>query len=221
MYRTNIPLCPAGVFVGSTYVVSMRLYRSSEVESVRNITRPYVTMHGEPVAWGWDGMRAIGINDLYDFDFGDAPITNEGLEVVQSVEEANVDGLVPVFWGCGVTPQEAVMKAKIPGTVMGHAPGYMVVMDGKGSVVLMGVIELTCCSSTRAGCTRKSEMTTVGICEIYQIQASSEQYHISISELVVVLSQICNDNLTFEDSPSSRECAMVSLRVLSGSSRRA
>ena len=131
MYRTNIPLCPAGVFVGSTYIVSMRLYRSSEVEEVRNITRPCVATHGEPIAWGWEGMRAIGINDINKFDFGDAPVAGDGSYVVQTVEETKVDGLVPVFWGCGVTPQEAVMRAKIPGTVMGHAPGYMVVTDGK------------------------------------------------------------------------------------------
>ena len=60
MYRTTIPLCPAGVFTGSTYVVSMRMYRGSEMDRVRNITRPYVATHGEPIAWGWDGMRWKG-----------------------------------------------------------------------------------------------------------------------------------------------------------------
>jgi hypothetical protein len=35
--------------------------------------------------------------------------------------------------GCGVTPQVAVMEAgdKIKGTVMAHAPGYMLVLDIK------------------------------------------------------------------------------------------
>ena len=136
MYRTNVPLCPAGVFTGSTYVVSMRLYRADEVENVRNITRRYITTHGEPIAWGWDGMRSIGITDIRHFDWGEAPITSDGLEVVQCEEEVKADGLVPVFWGCGVTPQEAVMKAKLPGVVMGHAPGYMVVLDVKEEDVL-------------------------------------------------------------------------------------
>jgi uncharacterized protein YcsI (UPF0317 family) len=36
---------------------------------------------------------------------------------------------IPVFWGCGVTPQEAVMKAGLEGTIMAHAPGHMLVLD--------------------------------------------------------------------------------------------
>jgi uncharacterized protein YcsI (UPF0317 family) len=129
MYRTNIPLCAAGIFTGSTYVVSMRLYRRSEVERVRSITRPYVTTHGEPIAWGWDGMRAIGIENINRIDWGEVPVDQNGREVAQTDLEADADGLVPVFWGCGVTPQEAVMNAGIPGVVMGHTPGHMLVLD--------------------------------------------------------------------------------------------
>ncbi|KAF2168735.1 hypothetical protein M409DRAFT_20753 [Zasmidium cellare ATCC 36951] len=136
MYTTNIPLCAAGGFVGGKYVVSMRMYRASEVERVRDITRPYVTTHGEPIAWGWDGMRDIGIHDLGAFDWGDAPVLADGKPVIQSEEESKDGGYVPVFWGCGVTPQEAVMKAKTPGIVIGHAPGHMVVLDVKEEDVL-------------------------------------------------------------------------------------
>jgi uncharacterized protein YcsI (UPF0317 family) len=32
-------------------VVSMRPYKLEDVERVREITRPYVETHGEPVAW--------------------------------------------------------------------------------------------------------------------------------------------------------------------------
>lgn len=136
MYRTNVPLCPAGVFTGSDFVVSMRFYRAGEVENVRNITRPYVPTHGEPLAWGWDAMRLLGINDINKVDWGDSPVASDGCEVVQSEEEKKIDGFVPVFWGCGVTPQEAVMKAKVPGVVMAHTPGYMVVLDLKEEDVL-------------------------------------------------------------------------------------
>ena len=129
MYRTNIPLCPAGVFKSSTFVVSMRMYTVKDLQRVREITQPYVITHGEPIAWGWEGMRALGITSLENIDWGEAPVTANGLSIVQADEEAKHDGLVPVFWGCGVTPQEAVMKAEIPGIVMGHAPGYMIVMD--------------------------------------------------------------------------------------------
>lgn len=136
MYRSAVPLCPAGVFSDSTYVVSMRMYRSSEVEKVRHITRPYVTTHGEPIAWGWNGMRSIGISDINKFDWGEAPVDVDGEDIDPVQEQLKEDGLVPVFWGCGVTPQEAVMAAKLPGIIMGHLPGHMVVLDVKEEDVL-------------------------------------------------------------------------------------
>lgn len=129
MYRTNIPLCPAGIFTQSSYVVSMRYYKASQVEAVRRITRPFVTTHGEPLSWGWEAVESLGICDIKYVDWGDPPVSSDGHEVSPSEESNASDPLVPVFWGCGVTPQECVMKAKIPGIVAGHAPGYMVVLD--------------------------------------------------------------------------------------------
>jgi uncharacterized protein YcsI (UPF0317 family) len=124
MYKTNIPLCPAGVFYGGTYVVSMRPYRRSEIEEVRDITRPYIATHGEPIAWGWDGMKKLGIKDISTTLWGQAPLTLDGKPLVEGDEDN-----VPVFWGCGVTPQEAVINSDLEGTVMSHAPGYMLVLD--------------------------------------------------------------------------------------------
>ncbi|KAG9672078.1 hypothetical protein KCU99_g5226, partial [Aureobasidium melanogenum] len=126
MYRTNISLCPAGVFTGATYVVSMRPYKRSDIERVRDITRPFVTTHGEPIAWGWDGMKNLGISDISKPDWGDVPLEMNG----QPLDSSNND-VVPVFWGCGVTPQEAVMRAGLKGTVLGHAPGHMILLDVK------------------------------------------------------------------------------------------
>ncbi|GAF41324.1 hypothetical protein JCM14202_3257 [Agrilactobacillus composti DSM 18527 = JCM 14202] len=37
-------------------------------------------------------------------------------------------GEVPVFWPCGVTPQNAIMQVK-PDFVITHAPGHMLVTD--------------------------------------------------------------------------------------------
>lgn len=126
MYRTNIPLCPAGVFTGSTVVVSLRPYRKDEVNRVRDITRPYSATHGEPIAWGWDALHKLGIQDIDKPDWGDAPFTLGG----RPLSEVNGDDEnMPVLWGCGVTPQEAVMRAKLQGTVMGHAPGHMICLD--------------------------------------------------------------------------------------------
>lgn len=114
MYKTKIPLCPAGAFSGH-FVVSMRPYRPEQIEAVRNLTRPFVDTHGEPVAWGAEGAAKLGITDIMKPDFGDAPDFQEGE--------------IPCFWGCGVTPQLAVMDSKIPGRVISHKPGSMLVMD--------------------------------------------------------------------------------------------
>jgi uncharacterized protein YcsI (UPF0317 family) len=114
------------VFSGSTYVVSMRPYKKNEIEAVRSITRPYIATHGEPIAWGWDAVEKLGIGDIDVPEWGEAPLTSDGrpLGDVEGDEEN-----IPVFWGCGVTPQEAIMRAGLDGTIMSHAPGYMLVLD--------------------------------------------------------------------------------------------
>jgi uncharacterized protein YcsI (UPF0317 family) len=37
---------------------------------------------------------------------------------------------VPVFWGCGVTPQAAVVESK-PALAISHAPGHMLITDAE------------------------------------------------------------------------------------------
>lgn len=126
MYRTRIPLAPAGVFAGAaTWVVSMRPYRASDVLRVREVTRAFGLTHGEPVDWSWDALDRLGITDIANPEWGEPARTEDGEGLFGPAE----DGFVPVFWGCGVTPQEAVMKARIEGTVMGHSPGHMIVLD--------------------------------------------------------------------------------------------
>ncbi|EXJ63627.1 uncharacterized protein A1O5_11388 [Cladophialophora psammophila CBS 110553] len=128
MYRTTLPLCPAGVFSQSTYVVSMRPYQRKDVQKVRDVTRTYVATHGEPIDWGWDAATRLGIRDISKPDFGDSPILPDGSPLVRGVG-AESEEFVPVFWGCGVTPQEAVRQAALDGPVIGHAPGHMIVLD--------------------------------------------------------------------------------------------
>ncbi|CAG7931500.1 unnamed protein product [Penicillium olsonii] len=117
MYRSNSPLLPAGIFTGGNCIVSMRPYHPEDIETVRNITREYRLTHGEPVAWGWEGAKQLGIGDVTKPDFGEP----------QQFQE----GEVPVFWACGVTPQMAVEAAgeKIEGLVFAHEPGHMLVTD--------------------------------------------------------------------------------------------
>ena len=117
MYKTTRPLCPAGVFTDCQYVVSMRPYLRQDIERVREITRPYIHTHGEPITWGWEGAKALGIANICVPDWGDATEFR--------------DDEVPVFFACGVTPQYAVISAgeRIEGPVMGHKPGCMLVLD--------------------------------------------------------------------------------------------
>ncbi|KAI0550230.1 DUF1445-domain-containing protein [Xylaria curta] len=134
MYRTSIPLCPAGVFTGSTFVVSMRPYRARDVSSVRNVTRAFFATHGEPIAWGWEAVKALGIEDIDSPQWGDAPTTQDGVPLGNLSGD---DELVPIFWGCGVTPQEAVMRTNLEGVIMSHAPGHMLLLDCKYSEIVI------------------------------------------------------------------------------------
>lgn len=113
MYRTNIPTNPAGVFSGPM-VVSMRPIPAAQVADAVRITSRYPAVHGAPVHVG--DPAAIGIQDLNNPDFGEA-----------------VDipaGTIPVFWGCGVTPQSVVMESK-PEFAICHAPGHMLITDAR------------------------------------------------------------------------------------------
>ncbi|KAK3371030.1 hypothetical protein B0T24DRAFT_658085 [Lasiosphaeria ovina] len=120
MYRAaRTPLLPAGVFVGGgVHVVSMRPCRASEIERVRAVTRQF----GARTA-----RRAAGLG--CGCGSGGVPLTGGGSSAFGEGVEEDGEKYVPVFWGCGVTPQEAVVCANLSGTVMGHAPGCMVVLD--------------------------------------------------------------------------------------------
>jgi uncharacterized protein YcsI (UPF0317 family) len=111
MYRTNLPTVAAGRFSGPL-VVSMRPMRAADAIRAIQITSRYAAVHGAPVHFG--DPAEIGITDLARPDFGDA------VEVL--------DGEVPVFWACGVTPQVAVTVAK-PDVCITHAPGAMLITD--------------------------------------------------------------------------------------------
>ena len=111
MYRTNVACTPAGRFAGEM-VVSMRPVKSRDVAKVVEISGRFPQAHGTPVHVG--NPAALGIADLMQPDYGDA------------VEIA--DDEVPVFWGCGVTPQWVAQRSGI-GLCITHAPGKMFVTD--------------------------------------------------------------------------------------------
>lgn len=111
MYRTNLPLQTAGPF-GGDMVVSMRPLRPADAIRAVQICTRYPQVHGAPIHLGYPG--AIGIHDLAVPDYGD-PVPIE-------------DGEIPVFWGCGVTPQRALEGARLPFAIT-HSPGHMLVTD--------------------------------------------------------------------------------------------
>ncbi|CDK29036.1 unnamed protein product [Kuraishia capsulata CBS 1993] len=114
MYKTNIKLCPSGVFKGY-YVVSMRPIKADKIEEVRKITSKYGQCHGSPIAWGYEEALEIGIKDIAKPDYGDP------IEILEDE--------IPVFWGCGVTPQYALVEANLPEEVYSHHPGFPLVLD--------------------------------------------------------------------------------------------
>ncbi len=111
MYVTSIPTKPAGVFHGPM-VVSMRAIPREQVVKAVQVTSRFPTMHGAPIHIGNPG--AIGIRDVNKPDYG---------SVVDMKDED-----VPVFWACGVTPQEVCLASKPP-FMISHAPGHMFITD--------------------------------------------------------------------------------------------
>lgn len=111
MYRTNIPCRPAGRLHGPM-VASMRPIPAGQVADAVRISGRFPAVHGAPLHIG--APETLGIHDLGMPDFGDPVEIREGE--------------VPVFWGCGVTPQSAIMASKPPFAIT-HAPGYMFITD--------------------------------------------------------------------------------------------
>lgn len=101
----------------------MRPFLPSQFDQVRDLTAPFVGAHGEPVAYGFEGAAQLGITDT----MGKAPTWGHPT-VMKEGEE-------PVYWGCGVTPQQIVMDSKLPCRVVTHATGYMFVSDMKSEML--------------------------------------------------------------------------------------
>ena len=113
MYNTNIPCKPAGIFHGNL-VVSMRPIPHALIPKAVLITGQMPKVHGAPIQIG--APEAIGITDLEHPDYGEMVTIRPGE--------------VPVFWPCGVTPQNIIMSSR-PEFVITHAPGHMLITDVK------------------------------------------------------------------------------------------
>lgn len=111
MYRTNRPCKTAGRFHGPL-VVSMRPMTPSQAEQAVEITSQFPDVHGAPIQIG--DTAALGIADLARPDYGNTVTIRPGE--------------IPVFWACGVTPMEAILRANLDIAIT-HEPGHMLVTD--------------------------------------------------------------------------------------------
>ncbi|MBI4536819.1 MAG: DUF1445 domain-containing protein [candidate division NC10 bacterium] len=108
---TTIPTVSAGRFAGPM-VVTMRCMTPAQAVIACQLTGRFPFHHGAPIHMG--DPAAIGV-DLEHPLFGE-PVT----EFPQ--------GVVPVFWACGVTPQQAAIHSKVE-LMIAHAPGHAFVTD--------------------------------------------------------------------------------------------
>ena len=113
MYKTSIQTTPVGAFRGPM-VVSMRPYTPEQARIAQAVCERLPGAHGAPVHIG--DPAAIGIQDIDQPDEGEPT--------------AILPGEIPVFWGCGVTPQAAALYARPPICIT-HAPGHMLIGDIK------------------------------------------------------------------------------------------
>lgn len=111
MYQTSVPLIASGGF-GGNLVVSMRPFSGADAIRAIQITTRYPQVHGAPVHLGNPGL--IGISELHAPDYGDAVTV--------------ADHEIPVFWACGVTPQQVLIDSGVPFAIT-HSPGHMLVTD--------------------------------------------------------------------------------------------
>lgn len=111
MYNTSIKCQDAGIFRGNM-VVSMRPMKPADAIRAIQICSRFPQVHGAPVHFG--KPSDIGIKNINNPEYGDAVTIK--------------DGEVPVFWACGVTPQQAITQAK-PDFCITHSPGCMLVTD--------------------------------------------------------------------------------------------
>jgi uncharacterized protein YcsI (UPF0317 family) len=109
--RTTLPTVPAGRFHGPM-VATMRWLTPQQAITATLVTSKFTSCHGAPIHIG--DPELIGA-DLKHPSFGPP---------VPPVPR----GLIPVFWACGVTPQEAALAAKVE-LMITHAPAHGFVTD--------------------------------------------------------------------------------------------
>jgi uncharacterized protein YcsI (UPF0317 family) len=109
--RTTIPSEPAGRFHGPL-IATMRWLTPEQAVKAVQVTTRFPFNHGAPIHLG--DPAAIGA------DLRNPLVGPEVHEIPRN--------LIPVFWACGVTPQEAAIHAKVE-LMITHAPAHGFVTD--------------------------------------------------------------------------------------------
>jgi uncharacterized protein YcsI (UPF0317 family) len=109
--NTKVPTVPAGRYRGNL-IVTMRLMSHEQAVAATQLTTRYIYTHGAPIHIG--DPQVIGA-DL------ERPIYGPAIAKIP-------DGFIPVFWACGVTPQQAAIESKVE-LMIAHAPGHGFVTD--------------------------------------------------------------------------------------------
>jgi len=115
--NTQVETVPAGRFFGNM-VVTMRLMTPAQAIIACQLTGRFPANHGAPLHIG--DPAAIGA-DL------EKPIVGESIADLP-------DHLTPVFWACGVTPQQVALSSK-PRLMITHAPAHSFVTDLKADQI--------------------------------------------------------------------------------------
>jgi uncharacterized protein YcsI (UPF0317 family) len=113
VYVSGVQCRPAGRLHGPM-VISMRPIRRDLVLRTIEVSSRYPVGHGAPLHFG--DPSSIGIPDLAKPQWGKFhPLAEDE---------------VPVFWGCGITPQSIAIASKVPEMIT-HTAGHMFVTDLK------------------------------------------------------------------------------------------
>ncbi|MGG5886184.1 putative hydro-lyase [Falsiroseomonas sp. HC035] len=109
-FTSSLDCIPAGPFRGPM-VVSLKPIPPRWADQVRAVTARYPATHGGPVHVG--NPAAIGVD----------PSRADWTTACDLAPDE-----VPMFWGCGVTPQAVAMAAGIPEMIT-HSVGHMFLTD--------------------------------------------------------------------------------------------
>ncbi len=109
--RSSVATVPSGRFRGSM-IVTMRWLTPEQAIRAVQVTSRFPLNHGAPIHVG--DPAAIGA-DIGNPLFG-GPVPDIA------------EGLIPVFWPCGVTPQQAALESGIE-LMITHAPAHGFVAD--------------------------------------------------------------------------------------------